>query len=135
MKINGIVTKVSSEYPYQIEVGKHKFISHFKFSVGQKIKLEFDGEEFDAPWPRGFIICSPNGLSEYTITDKDMELMNGDNVARHCCRIPYFIQPVITEGTELSWISIGSFYEYHYSAKYDPARKVLITNYPIRQSF
>jgi hypothetical protein len=132
MKITGIVTKVSPNYPYNVEVGAFHFRSAFQFKVGQKVKLEFDGDAFDAPWPRGFIVCSPNGLSEYRINDADLALMRGDSVARHWSHIPTWLHDVILKGKKLEWTNVESFYEYHYSAEYDPKRKVLITNYAIR---
>lgn len=132
MKIKGTVTKVSGTYPFTVVVGQTTFKSNFLFRVGMRINLEFTGDVFDAPWPTGVIISTPNGLSEYPISDADIKLMNGDSVARHCCYIPYFLHNIVLSGHRKTWTSVESFYEYHYSAEYDPKRKVLITNYAIR---
>jgi hypothetical protein len=131
MNIKGTVTKVVGLYPYTVEVGKVTFKSNFQFRVGMKVNLQFQGDVFDFPWPRGFVICAPNGLSEYAMSDEDIKLMKSDSIARHCSRIPSFLHPVVLTGERMEWTKVESFYEYHYSAEYDAKRRVLITNYPI----
>ena len=131
MKIKGIITKVSANYPFQVEVGKVQFISHFQFKVGQDIDLTFEGKKFDAPCPSGFINCWPNGMSEYYITGQDIKMMQGDSVARHMTRFPLWVHEVVLTGKKKVWRTVESFYNYHYSAEYDVATKVLVTNYAV----
>jgi hypothetical protein len=129
MKIKGIVTKISPNYPYEVEIGNGKFTSHFKFTVGQRVMLDFPGGVFTSPWPYGFIICEPNGVSLYNVTEADFKLMSGDSISRHCCRFPIFIQDVILTGKPKRWTQVESFYEYYYTAEYNADTKILSTNY------
>ena len=129
MKLKGTITKVSATYPYEVEVGTTKFTSHFKFSVGQRVMLDFQGGIFTSPWPSGFIICEPNGLVQYNVTEADLKIMRGDSISRHCCRFPIFLQDVILTGKTKRWTRVESFYEYFYTAEYDPTTQTLSTNY------
>jgi hypothetical protein len=136
MKINGIVKSVSPEYPFTVTMNNGQvFTSHFQFTKGQKVKLNFTGEVFTHPWSSGFVHCDPNGQSDYTLSPERVKAAKDPN-SLHCqydLELP-LRQAVIT-GEKQSWSNVWSFYTYHYTAIFNPATNVLTTNYAIRGDF
>jgi len=133
MKIKGIVSRVSGNFPFEVTVGAYVFKSGFQFDVGMSVDLDVENGEFSYLSQSGFIHCTPNGFATYPVTDDEVKRILEGTYSIYLSSLPWFAVRAIRSGKKVAWENVERFYRYYYSCEFDPVKKVLTTNWTLNR--